>query len=371
MNIGIDARAIDWYNGTGIGTYVFNLINSLNNIDKTNNYDIFMSNIKNLNYNKNFSIKYTNYHNNSIFWNTVDIPNNIQNQNLSLYHVPQNGIGLPKQKSCPFITTLHDIIPSKMPETVSETYLNLYENEMPNIIKNSDAIITVSNYSKQDIIKTFNYPKQKIFVTYLACDSYYTKLDKNKCKYFIKEYYKISDPFILYIGGFSPRKNILGLINAFSKLKSNNLKLIIGGSKGKSYEIYKKRVYDLNMQNKVIFTGFIPKKHLVFFYNAAEVFVYPSFYEGFGLPPIEAMACGTPVISSNKTSMPEILSNSAYFIDPYNVDSIYSSIKQVLENIDLRNLLIKKGFKLSKSLNWNKTAKKTLMCYEKLYKLYK
>ncbi|MDZ4957211.1 glycosyltransferase, partial [Clostridium perfringens] len=116
--------------------------------------------------------------------------------------------------------------------------------------------------------------------------------------------------FILYVGGFSPRKNILGLIEAFSLLSKDtnkNLKLVITGKKGISYEIYKKRVLDLGILNDVIFTDFIPLENLPIFYNASKLLVYPSFYEGFGLPPLEAMACGTPVIASNVTSLPSLL----------------------------------------------------------------
>ncbi|WP_138205925.1 glycosyltransferase family 4 protein [Haloimpatiens lingqiaonensis] len=369
MNIGIDARAAKWYRGTGIGTYTYELIKSLNSVDNYNNYTLYMPKDNNyINFCKNFSIKNVCDNKKDNFWDDINTPNEIFNDNLSIYHIPQNGIGLPKQKNCPFVVTLHDIIPCKMPSTVSDQYLDIFSKKIQEIIDYSDAIITVSNYSKKDIVETLNYPEEKIHVTYLASEDIYRPLNKIYCKEFIKNNYGIEEDFILYIGGFSPRKNISGLIEAFSKLKcNNNLKLIIGGKKGKSYDMYKQKSIDLHIENKVIFTGFIPIEHLPLFYNAAKLFVYPSLYEGFGLPPIEAMACGTPVIASNRTSIPEILGRAAYMINPEDIGCLCDSMVELLNNEDLRKDLIFKGYDKSRSLSWKSTAKQTL----DLYKLIK
>ncbi|WP_410506235.1 glycosyltransferase family 4 protein [Haloimpatiens sp. FM7315] len=371
MKIGIDARASICYEGTGIGTYTYELINNLNKVDSKTIYNLYAhKNECNFpNKNINFNIKEVKKNNKLNFWEETNIPNNIFMDNLSLYHVPQNGIGLPTNKNCPYIITLHDVIPFKMPETVSDTYLKIFNQNINQIISLCDGIITVSNYSKEDIIKTLNYPKDKIYVTYLASESIYKPLNKKKCKSFIKNYYGIEEDFILYIGGFSPRKNISGLIDAFSKIaKKRKIKLIIGGRKGKSYELYKNQVERLNMENKILFPGFLPAKHMPFFYNAAKIFVYPSLYEGFGLPPIEAMACGSPVIASNRTSIPEILGNSAYLINPEDTDMIKAAIIKVLDDDNFKNTLIKNGFIKSNSLNWKKTAMDTIAAYKNTIK---
>lgn len=366
LNIGIDSRAAKWYRGTGIGTYTYELISSLNDFDRDNNYTLYMPKDNNyIHFNKNFIIKNICDDKKENFWDDVNTPNEIYEDNLCIYHVPQNGIGLPKKKNCPFVITLHDIIPCKMPSTVSEQYLTIFFEKIKEIINHCDSIITVSNYSKKDIVENLNYPEEKIHVTYLASDNVYRPLNKIYSKKFIKNSYGVEEDFILYIGGFSPRKNICGLIEAFSKLKyRNNLKLIIGGKKGKSYSLYKQKAIDLHIENKVIFTGFIPIEHLPIFYNAAKLFVYPSLYEGFGLPPIEAMACGTPVIASNRTSIPEILGDAAYLINPEDIDVLCSSMEEVLENENLRKELILRGYAKSKSLNWESTAKKTLDIYK-------
>lgn len=375
MKIGIDGRAANWYRGTGIGTYTYQLINNLNKVDSENNYLLFMSERCNIDIKleKKIMVKNITINKKDNFWDEVNIPNIISDNNLELYHVPQNGVGLPEEKRCPFIITLHDIIPITMPETVGEVYLKIFNEKMPSIVSSCDGILTVSEFSKQDIVKAFNYPKEKVYVTYLAPEKIYKPMNKTKCKNNIKEKYSIQDDFILYVGGFSPRKNIVGLIEAFSLFikkykdtKYKNIKLIITGNKGKSYDLYKKRAEELSISESIIFTGFIPLVDLPYFYNASSLVVYPSLYEGFGLPPIEAMACGVPVITSNVTSIPEITKGSAYLINPLDRDELSFAIYKCLSDEILRDNLIVKGLIKASELSWEKTARETLNAYKKI-----
>jgi glycosyltransferase involved in cell wall biosynthesis len=373
MKIGIDGRAAKWYRGTGIGNYTYQLLNYINKIDNINDYLLFLPDeFKScVDFNPNFFIRNISQNKSNSFWEEVNIPNLLQNNEVELYHVPQNGIGLSMNKHCRFVITLHDIIPYKMPETVGPNYLKLFLDQMPNIIEKTDAIITVSNFSKDDISSCFNFPKDKIYVTYLAAEDIYKPINKYMCKNFLKEHYSIDKDYILYIGGYSPRKNIIGTMEAFSKLihkYKKELYLVIGGSKGISYPIYKEKAIQLGIENKVIFTGFIPLDHLPYFYSGAEIFVYPSFYEGFGLPPIEAMSCGVPVITSNVTSVPEISGDAALLVNPYDIDMLYNSMYEVLSNQLLRKLLVYKGLKHAKTLSWKNTAKNTLSSYEAILK---
>jgi glycosyltransferase involved in cell wall biosynthesis len=371
MKIGIDGRAAKWYRGTGIGTYTYQLISSLNDIDKINEYMLFMPESTNcdISFNRNFQIKNITEGNKSSFWDEVNIPNILMDRDIELYHVPQNGVGLPKDKHCPFVITLHDVIPYKMPETVGETFLRIFNEDMPNIVSKCDGIITVSEFSKEDIANAFSFPKEKIFVTHLAAEDIYRPLDKKECSDFIKSRYGIDGDYILYVGGFSPRKNIIGLIEAFSKLITKykkDIKLVIAGKQGKSYAIYKKKTQDLGIEDSVLFPGFIEVDHLPKLYNASKLLAYPSFYEGFGLPPVEAMACGTPVITSNVTSIPEVLGDSAIFINPNDVDALCNSMYEILNNEELAESLILKGLVRSSELSWNKTARNTLLAYNKI-----
>lgn len=371
MNIGIDGRAARWYRGTGIGTYTYQLINSLNKIDSTNNYLLFMpdstENSMNLNY--NFHITGITENRRDNFWDEINIPNILKDADIDLYHVPQNGVGIPKDKKCSFVITLHDVIPCKMPGTCSERLLKIFNDEMPHIISECDGIITVSNYSKKDIVETFNYPEEKIYVTELAAEDIYRPLDRKLCKSLIKQYYSIEGDYILYIGGFSPRKNIVGLIEAFCKFKSQykkDIKLIIAGKQGISYSTYLSRVRELHIEDSVVFPGFISIEHLPYLYNAAELFVYPSFYEGFGLPPVEAMSCGVPVIASNVTSIPEVTQDSALLIDPYDTDALSDAMIRVLNDENLKFKLMMKGIVRTAELNWKETARKTVIAYSKI-----
>lgn len=371
MDIGIDTRAAKWYRGTGIGTYSFQLIQSLTLLDDSDNFTLYMPENCNLEINlkDNVTSKIVKYNHLNNFWESVKLPNLSIDRDLDIYHVPQNGIGLPHEKLCPYVITLHDAIPLKMPETVSDSYLRLFHEEMPKIIPLCDGIITVSEHSKKDIVEAFNIPEDKVFVTYLASEPIYKQINKELSKLVIKKYYGIEGKLILYIGGFSPRKNILGIIKAFSKLNAkfnNQYKLVIAGKKGISYNIYKKHVENLNLEDKVLFPGYIEMQHIPYLYNASELFIYPSFYEGFGLPPIEAMACGIPVIASNTTSIPEILKDSCLYVDPYDIDDIYSKMYDVLTSKDLRNILIQNGFDRVSRLSWKETALSTLAAYRKI-----
>ncbi|MEG2291569.1 MAG: glycosyltransferase family 1 protein [Clostridium sp.] len=370
MNIGIDMRAAKWYRGTGIGTYTYQLINAMNNIDSINKYTLFNDDdTLNINFNQNFEISYLKSNSSNIFWNNVNHPTVLKDKDLNIYHVPQNGIGLPICHSHPFVITLHDTIPLHMPETVGETYLNIFNTQMESIINRCDGIITVSEFSKEDISKDFNFPKDKIHVTHLASEDIYKPINKTLCRNILKQHYSIPANYILYVGGFSPRKNISGLIEAFSKIHTklpSDMKLIIAGSKGLSYPIYKSLSERLGMTDKIIFPGFISMEHMPYLYNSASLLVYPSFYEGFGLPPLEAMACGTPVVASNVTSLPEVLGDSALLCSPYSTNELMESILSALLDNTIRESLIKKGFDKCNSLTWEKTAAETLKIYDSI-----
>lgn len=371
MKIGIDGRAAKWYRGTGIGTYTYQLINCLNKIDNINNYLLFMpENCKgDMSLKKNFTLDNISEENKSSFWDEVNIPNILKDRQTQLYHVPQNGVGIPLDKKCKFLITLHDVIPYKMPETVSDRYLKIFSEQIPKIIPECDGIITVSNFSKKDIVEAFDFPEDKIYVTPLASEDIYRPLDKRVSRYVSKKYYSIEGDFILYVGGFSPRKNIIGLIESFSKLVSlhkKDIKLVIAGRQGKSYTTYKKRAEELNIANKVVFPGFISMEHLPYVYNAAKLFVYPSFYEGFGLPPIEAMSCGIPVLASNVTSVPEVVGDGALLINPKDTESMCESMLKVLSDERLSQKLISAGIDKASKLSWEKTAKDTITIYNKI-----
>jgi len=370
MRIAIDARGINFYSGTGIGTYTENVLKNLVNIDTTNNYHIYWSgnNYESIK-KENCKIVMTSKKHQRFFEDHY-FPANLSSEKIDIYHMPQNGIGYSEEISCKKIITIHDLIPYVMPETVGKGYLLKFLKEMPLIIGGCDGIITVSEFSKRDILKFFPIDEKKIFVTPLAADKKYTPLDKVLCKNFLSDEYNIVDPFILYLGGFSERKNVVSVLTAFSKIYSDLNKkyklVIVGGYKDSSQRLVK-LTNELKICNDVIFTGFVPEEHLPIFYNCCDTFVYPSFYEGFGLPPLEAMNCGTPVIASNLTSIPEVVGDAGILINPYDISELSLAIGNLLSNENLREELSHKGLKRAEEFSWQSTAQNTLKVYENVY----
>lgn len=370
MNILIDSRSVNLHSGTGIGTYTNNLVLNLINSYNDDKFNLIWTGPINNNFKKRntriscISGKYLG------FYDDYYIPNLMLTENIDLYHIPQNGIGFPFKPSSNVVITIHDLIPYVMPETVGSGYLNRFLKDMPYIISSSKGIITVSEYSKSDILRFFpNYPKENIYVTPLAASTNFKPLPKEKCRAFIKSKYKINEPFILYVGGFSTRKNVRNLILSFHKiakdLKKTYKLLLVGSIKDCGKELID-LVYSIGAHNSILFTGFLEENLLPIFYNAAEAFVYPTLYEGFGLPPLEAMSCKTPVITSNITSIPEVAKDGAILIDPHNIDDLSASLLKLLNNEDLKEELMEYGYKKSLQFSWRRTAASTFEAYKKI-----
>ncbi|AOR22569.1 glycosyltransferase family 4 protein [Clostridium taeniosporum] len=370
MEIAIDARSSTLHQGTGIGTYTNNVISNMLSLNSKDNFTLFCSGKFNKNFiNDNTNIIYSSGKH-SGFYEKYYIPNILKEKKVDLYHIPQNGIGLEYSNSYKKVVTIHDLIPYVMPETVGKGYLERFLRDMPRIIFNSDGILTVSEYSKKDILKFFNgYPEDKIFVTPLAANSKFKILNKKRCKNYLKSKFNINSEFALYIGGFSSRKNVFGLIKAYMEIYKdlkNQCKLVLVGGLKDEGEKLLNFVKNNNLEDNIIFPGYVSDNLLPIFYNACEVFVYPSFYEGFGLPPLEAMSCGAPVISSNISSIPEVTSTDAVLINPYDEDSLKNSLIKVLNNDNLKADLSKRGYNRSLQFTWRQTAKKTLDAYKKI-----
>lgn len=370
MKIAIDARGVNWYSGTGIGTYTWQIIKHMLQNDVNNSYLLYWwgLNYKNI-YNNNVSISMASKKHRK-FFEEYYFPESLKNNSIDIYHVPQNGIGLPSKKSCIYISTIHDLIPYVMPETAGKGYLKRFIGAMPQIIQNSNTIITVSEFSKKDILRIFNVDENKIKVTYLAAEDYFRPMEKSVARLFLKDKYNINEDFILYVGGFSPRKNVRSLLIAFSRIYKNlskDYKVLILGSANDEHSYLIALCETLNISDKVIFTGYVPYEDLPFFYNACNVFVYPSLYEGFGLPPLEAMSCRVPVITSNISSIPEVVGDSALLINPFDTEELKNAIEMVLENPELTEKLSNMGYARSKNFNWKNTALQTLDVYKDSY----
>lgn len=372
MKIGIDGRAAKWYRGSGIGTYTYQLLNYIKKLDKENEYLIIWPDKSETEF-----VSAENININLLpqqidkFWEEIMIKEIIIKNDIDIYHVPQNGIGIPLSKKCSYIITLHDIIPFRLPETVGPGYLKIFRENVPKIMKIVDAVITVSEFSKKDICEYFDYDPSKVFVTHLAPEDIYKPLPRYEVEKVLKQNFNIDFPYILYVGGFSPRKNLTRLIKAYSTIKEkiDDIHLVIPGKFSRSFEEIKNLVVELGLCNWVHFVSYVEVELMPYLYNGAILFVYPSLYEGFGLPPLEAMACKIPTIASNITSLPEILKDAAVFVDPYSEEDIAEKILFVLENEKFRKELSEKGYNLAKSYSWEKTIKATIAIYQQIFAL--
>lgn len=373
MKIAIDARGATLYQGTGIGTYTNNLISEILSSDPKDDFTLFCSGKFNEEFRKkNASIVYSSGRHGG-FYEKYYIPSIINKLHVDLYHIPQNGIGFDLDTNIPTIVTIHDLIPYIMPETVGQGYLERFLHDMPSIIYNSSGILTVSEYSKKDILKFFSYyPENRIFVTPLAANNNFKPIDKNYCKSYVRNSFGVTDPYILYIGGFSLRKNAFGLIKAFAKVYKDfhkPYKLLLGGPLKDEGEKLFTFVQDNNLQDNIIFCGYLDDNILPILYSGCDAFVYPSLYEGFGLPPLEAMSCRAPVIASNLTSIPEVTENTALLINPHKAYELENALVTLLNDSNLRHSFSKKGYERSLQFTWAKTAQNTLKAYKDLTQL--
>jgi glycosyltransferase involved in cell wall biosynthesis len=287
---------------------------------------------------------------------------------LDIIHSPENAALFIKLRHQKKIITAHDIIPYLFPETFTPITLLRYKLLFSRTLKTADKIIVVSNSTKKDLINYFYIPEEKIKVILLAADEKFKPLNHEEVNE-VKQRYNLNFPFILYVGTLDKRKNISTLIKAFHKLKKyeTKQKLVIAGEKGWKYKELFETIDKLNLQKDVIFTGYVLDEDLPALYNAADLFVYPSLYEGFGLPPLESMACGTPVITSNTSSLPEVVGDAGIMIDPHNVNGLADAMHEVLTNDGLREDMIKKGLERAKMFSWEKCARETLKVYEEVY----
>ncbi|AXI24804.1 glycosyl transferase family 1 [Methanofervidicoccus sp. A16] len=378
MKIGIISEPLN-QSLTGVGNYTYNLIKELikiNSIKETTIYLInynkikIFNNLDNVIINnpfKNYPVKTYSWYI-YLFMKFKVLPSS-ELSSLEIIHNPSQAPTYFKIKQ-QYVYTIHDLTPILFPNEHKNGKYLIYKLLLPKTLRTADKIIADSYNTKKDIIKYFKIPEDKIKVIHLGVDEKYKPLSEEEINS-IKKKYSINYPFILYVGTLEPRKNIPTLIKAYYKLKKQGLphKLVITGKKGWKYKSIFETIDKLNLQKDIIFTGYVPEEDLPALYNAADLFVYPSIYEGFGLPPLEAMACGTPVITSNTSSLPEVVGDAGIMVDPYDVDGLSKAMYEVLTNDGLREELRKKGLERAKLFSWKECAEEHLKVYEEVYNM--
>jgi len=341
---------------TGIGFYVDGLVRALARVDTANSYVPLTPNTTDdLNSVKRF------------LWDQFDLPRLAKRANADLLHQP--GFSAPVRFGKPVVVTVHDLIAIHFGSDIPLGSRLYFGKWMPFSYRYADHIIAVSEHTKRDIVKLLGINPTTITVVPLAADERYTVLkDKAEVARLTKRF-QAGEKFVLHVGTINPRKNLEFLVRAFAKVRANlnePVKLVITGKKGWYYDQLFALVDSLKLHDSVVFTGYVTDDEKVALYNAATALAFPSLYEGFGLPPLEAMQCGTPVISSNTSSIPEVIGNAGVLLSPIDESGWVTALTQVLSDPKERARLSKLGLAQAAKFSWDETARKTMAVYEQV-----
>ncbi len=272
------------------------------------------------------------------------------------------------------VAVVHDMAYKAHPETVNNKTLRWLQLTLKKSCKRADAVVTVSEFSKQEIMKYLGVPEEKITVMPNGVDleTFHPNYGEDQVDS-LKKQFRIPGEYFLYLGTLEPRKNIERLVRAYSQLvnekKEGNIPyLVLAGGKGWLYDSIFATVQELKIEDRVIFTGYVEESQVPVLMKGAKAFVFPSLYEGFGMPPLEAMACGTPVLSSAATSLPEVVGESGVLVDPESVESICHGLRELAEDEELCRRLQKEGLERAKLFSWDKTVVPLKQLLERLEK---
>jgi glycosyltransferase involved in cell wall biosynthesis len=363
LRIGLDISIIS-FNQAGTGIYTRQLKEAILGLDGKIELELFSVNQqRDMSSRKTVRSRLDTLYR-DLIWMHVQLPLLAKRSRVDLLHVP-TGI-IPIRTSCPVVLTIHDITPFRMPDFFP-SWQRLYFRTLG--IRSADKanrILTISENSKKDIVTQFSIPSEKITVTPLAAASEFRPLPTDKTDE-IRQRYGLGR-FILTVGTIEPRKNLIRLLEAFALLKKggNSIKLIHAGPFGWLNEEVKHTITTLGLQDSVRFLGRVPLDDLVGLYNMADLFVFPSLYEGFGLPVLEAMSCGCPTITSNISSLPEVAGDAAILVDPYKIDTLAAAIDEVLNDRNLSKKMRASGLERSKLFSWQRCAQETLAVYHQV-----
>jgi glycosyltransferase involved in cell wall biosynthesis len=364
VRIAIDARKLRDY---GIGTYVRNLLRHLSRIDATTEY-VLLCNGEDCAALEELGENFRAVTDSSAPYSIreqLSVPLDLRREKIDLFHAPH--YVLPPLTPCRSIVTIHDCIHLRFPQYLPNRLAYGYARASLWIATHrSSRVLTVSEASKRDILKYFRVPEGKIDVIYNAIDERYGEAPDDEEVARVRERYQLNDPFVLYAGNIKPHKNLERLIEAFHELRKGELehvKLLIIGDEISKYASLRRAVHHYKLHKHVRFFGFVPDKTLAVLYRLASVFVFPSLYEGFGLPPLEAMASGTPVITSNVSSLPEVVGDAALLIDPYDPAAIAGAMRRVLTEPALREDLRTRGLQRVREFSWERSVRRVREIY--------
>ena len=374
VKIAIDIRRMTEF---GVGTYIRNVVRTLGRLDHETTYFLIGSPGKV----REIGALPANFHTVPLaeperslksYWEFRAIVKRLE---CDLVHIP-NLFSIPRGLPCPYVMTVHDIL-EHLSRARQQTgfWRSLHFQMTKRVLRGAARIFAVSNFTKLEIEKLFSIPAGRIEVVYNAIDERLLHGHASAAdRQLIVERYQVTYPFLLYAGSISPHKNVVRMIEAFSALKTElekdhafpDLKLIIIGDDLSGNPDLRRTVIRSGMQHDVRFLGFVPIEVLRTFYDAAKIFVFPSLYEGFGLPPLEAMAHGTPVVTSNVSSLPEVVGNAAVLVHPENVFEIMRALHRVLLDQPLRERMKQRSYRQVTKFSWEKSVRRIMDAYQEV-----
>lgn len=378
MHIAINATSVG-RDRTGIGNYILPLIQALAAIDSENDYTILRWRFANSDAadtniagadelfteiagKSHFEIGWCPY---TPDWDQLYLPTELMKRDVDVYHAPS--FILPLMRPCKTVVTYHDATSKLFPENLGAKVSDYYDKWSEISARNADYIICNSEYTANDLMKYYGISGDKVEVTYPAALPQYRPHDDVDLTS-IQKQYGLEHPYILYVGTIEMRKNIGLMLQAFAHIKRNRgirHQMLLVGRVRENFEV-EKIIRKLGLSQDVVLAGYVPDDDMPRLYSAADLCVYVSLYEGFGLPPLEAMRCGTPVVVSNVTSIPEVVGDAGIMVDPYNVDEIAAGLYKVLTDTALRERMRSRGLQRAEMFSWAKAARQTLNIYNRM-----
>ena len=366
MRIGIDARMI-YYTQAGISQYTQRLIRALTEIDHENEYFIIQNWRDRVPLSLNHNFRRVPFISPAHHW---------LEQWFLRFELPPLGLDVlhspdfipPFRYNCKSVITIHDLAFLLYPQLLTKDSARYY-GQIDQAVLRTDHIIAVSQNTKEDIIRLLGVPEDKITVIYEAANPIYRPIEDDEELRRVREKYHIAGDFILFVSTIEPRKNLPALLRAFRQLLNDykpEVQLVVAGRRGWLSENVFSLVDELELTEDVLFLGRVPLEDLPPLYTAARLFAYTSTYEGFGLPPLEAMACGTPVVVSNVSSLPEVVGDAALLVAPDDIPGLTVALWRGLTDEARRAELIAKGFRRAQCFSWEKAARQTLAVYQSL-----
>ncbi len=367
MRIGIDARLV-YYSQAGIGQYILHLVNGLAQVDRDNQYVLLQSRkddteiLDRPNF-RRVSLWTPSHHRLERYSLNVELVR----LGLDVLHSPD--FIPPHRPACKSVITVHDLAFLLYPHFLTKESARYY-GHIDQAVRWTDHIIAVSESTKRDTIQHLGVPQDKITVVHEAANPIFRPLDKSAARQEVLDRHGVDGPFVLFVSTIEPRKNVPTLLRAVWQLMQcykEDVRLVLAGGRGWLFEDAFAVVEELDLDGRVHFVGRVPSEDLLHLYNAAEMLAHPAFYEGFGLPPLEAMACGLPIIVSNVASLPEVVGDAGLLIDPNDIDELTVAMWRVLNDSALREEMRQKGLRQAARFSWERAARETMAIYKSVY----